>query len=104
MGWRFDLCRCVLCVLCVCVRTELAQLLASERSISHTLTAFLFCIALYGIDIQGPTDWTVFPPASSHVCATPPRIRNFYRIQREVKGYRSLLQKNVTIFGTFDGE
>lgn len=55
-------------------------------------------------DIQGPTDWSVFPPTSTHECATPARLRSLYRKQRNVAGYRDLLEQNVTIFGTFDGE
>jgi hypothetical protein len=49
-------------------------------------------------------DWTVFPPTSSHVCANPARLRALYRKQRNLPGYRAMLEQNITIFGTFDGE
>jgi hypothetical protein len=54
-------------------------------------------------DIQGPTDWSAFPPATSHICATPPRITSLYALQQQVPAYRALVQQNVTIFGTIDG-
>jgi PhoD-like phosphatase len=38
-----------------------------------------------------------------HVCADPARLRELYRVQKEVPGYKKLLAQNVTIFGTFDG-
>lgn len=53
-------------------------------------------------DYDKPTDWTQMPPTSEHVCAHPGRLRELYKQQKLVPGYRRLLQKNVTIFGTFD--
>ena len=75
------------------------------RTNRHLRRMYVFWLCCYTpIDIQGPTDWTVFPPTSTHECATPSRLRSLYHEQRNVKGYRELLQQNVTIFGTFDGE
>jgi hypothetical protein len=36
-------------------------------------------------------------------CATPERIRQLYKKQRNNVGYKSLLEQNITIFGTIDG-
>jgi alkaline phosphatase D len=57
--------------------------------------------AIYA-DRPGPLDWSVFPPVPTHQCADPDRLRRLYRQQQAVPGYRQLLQRNVTIFGTFD--
>jgi len=51
-----------------------------------------------------PLDWSEFPPKRLVQCGTPERLRNLYRVQRSVPGYRSLIKSNVTIFGTVDGE
>jgi PhoD-like phosphatase len=59
--------------------------------------------AIYA-DVPGPTDWTVFPPMGSHICATPDRLRTLYQQQLRVPGYQAVLQSknNITIFGTLD--
>jgi hypothetical protein len=54
-------------------------------------------------DLEGSIDWTVFPPQTTHECATPDRLRLLYQQQLNNPGYRKLLEQNVTIFGTFDG-
>ena len=51
-----------------------------------------------------PLDWSEFPPKKSVQCGTPDRLRELYKLQRSVPGYRSLIQSNITIFGTIDGE
>jgi hypothetical protein len=55
-------------------------------------------------DTQGELDWSVFPPAHRHECATPDRLREFYEKQRNIPGYKQLMDSNITIFGTFDGK
>ncbi|CAB9496460.1 PhoD-like phosphatase [Seminavis robusta] len=57
--------------------------------------------AIYG-DYDLPTDWTKFLPETPHVCADPARLRNLYKKQKAVPGYKSLLKSNMTIFGSFD--
>lgn len=54
-------------------------------------------------DINGPKDWSTFPPTSNPICATPGRLKQLYYKQRKVPEYQKLLEKNVTIFGTYDG-
>jgi hypothetical protein len=56
-----------------------------------------------GADYFLPTDWSQFPSPAEHVCADPTRLRELYKVQKEVPGYRNILANNVTIFGTFDG-
>ena len=57
------------------------------------------------LDVKVPMDWSTFPPTSGKVvCANPLRLRELYRRQLAVPGYKRLLEKNLTIFGTFDGE
>lgn len=55
-------------------------------------------------DVDLPLDWSELPPKEGMQCGTPERIRKLFRLQRSVPGYRSLIQSNVTIFGTIDGE
>lgn len=56
-------------------------------------------------DYHKPRDWSTFPPKDGElVCAAPARLRELYRKQRSEPGYRRIVESNVTIFGTFDGE
>lgn len=54
-------------------------------------------------DVALDMDWSEFPPKSERDCATPERLTSFYDKQKAVPGYRRILQKNITVFGTFDG-
>ena len=67
-------------------------------------TAFIWGGDAIYADSEGSTDWSHFPPTSTHEQATPGRLNYLYRKQRRVPGYQNLLEQNVTIFGTFDGE
>jgi phosphodiesterase/alkaline phosphatase D-like protein len=71
---------------------------------SRAPAAFIWVGDAIYADLQGPTDWSVFPPMGSHICATPDRLRTLYQQQLRVPGYQALLQSknNITIFGTLD--
>lgn len=55
------------------------------------------------LDIELPSDYSTIPPKSQELCATPQRLKYLYQRQLQDPGYRRLLDKNVSIFGTFDG-
>lgn len=59
--------------------------------------------AIYA-DQAGSLDWKVFPPRTTHQCATPERLRKLYRKQLRNPGYHMFIEQNISIFGTFDGE
>lgn len=44
-----------------------------------------------------------FPPSFPAKHATPQRLKTLYRKQRQVPGYKRIIDKNITIFGTLDG-
>jgi phosphodiesterase/alkaline phosphatase D-like protein len=55
-------------------------------------------------DKEIPTDWNTFPPTPPrHECGNGERVRQLYREQLAVPGYRELLKQNITMFGTLDG-
>ena len=70
-------------------------------------SASFFCLMTFFLvfetDFYGSTDWSTFPPKENHFCADPARLRELYKEQKSVPGYKKLLKKNITVFGTFDG-
>ena len=71
--------------------------------LSQFFSLFLSCHELL-VDFHGPKDWSKFPPRSTHICAEPETLTSLYHKQLQVPGYKSLLQKDITIFGTYDGK
>jgi hypothetical protein len=57
------------------------------------------------LDQEKWIDWSTFPPRIGNiVCADGKRLRKLYKQQKKIPGYKSLIESNVTIFGTIDGK
>ena len=80
-------------------QNDLWPIIASRKP-----TAFIWGGDAIYADLEGPIDWSTFPPSSTHEHATPGRLKSLYSKQRSVPAYQNLVEQNVTIFGTFDGK
>lgn len=69
---------------------------------SRKPTAFVWGGDAIYADYKTDVVWSKFPPSSENVCGTPARLEQLYKKQLLQPAYQSLLESNVTVFGTFD--